>query len=77
MAITWNDPIKSYFSAYDTSHMKQVQPQIDLSNYTSVKLNAVLIYPWVKDGRMPPGRPWVAAWIANFKTWIEAGCPES
>ncbi len=77
MAITWNDPIKSYFSTYDTSHMKQVQPQIDLSDYTSVKDNAVLIYPRVADKTMPPGRPWIDPWIANFKAWIEAGCPES
>ena len=40
MAITWNDPIKTYFTAYDIQHMKQVQPQIDLGDYTSVKDNA-------------------------------------
>ena len=77
MAITWNDPIKTYFTAYDIKHMKQVQPQIDLGNYTSVKDNAVFIYPRVADKTMPPGSPWSAEWIANFKEWIEAGCPET
>ncbi|HEY2737364.1 MAG TPA: hypothetical protein VGK45_03105 [Thermoanaerobaculia bacterium] len=76
MAITWNDPIKTYFTAYDIQHMKQVQPQIDLGDYTSVKDNAVLIYPRLADGTMPPGG-WVDEWINNFKAWIEAGSPES
>ena len=76
MAITWNDPIKTYFTSYDITHMKQVQPQIDLGDYTSVKDNAVLIYPRLADGSMPPGG-WIAEWIANFKAWIEAGYPES
>ncbi len=76
MAITWNDPIKTYFTAYDIQHMKQVQPQIDLGDYTSVKDNAVLIYPRLADGTMPPGG-WVDEWIKNFKDWIEAGSPES
>jgi hypothetical protein len=77
MAITWNDPIKTYFTAYDIQHMKQVQPQIDLGDYTSVKDNAVFIYPRVEDQSMPPGSPWSAEWIANFKAWIEAGYPET
>lgn len=77
MAITWNDPIKSYFSSSDIGHMKQVQPQIDLANYASVKDNAVLIYQRVADKTMPPGSPWKDEWIANFKTWVEAGTPES
>lgn len=77
MAITWNDPIKTYFTTSDINHMKQVQPQIDLSDYGSVKDNAVLIYQRVSDGSMPPGRPWSASWIANFKEWVEAGSPES
>lgn len=77
MAITWNDPIKTYFTAYDITHMKQIQPQIDLGDYTSVKDNAVLIYPRLADKTMPPGNPWSAEWIANFKAWIEAGSPES
>jgi hypothetical protein len=76
MAITWNDPIKTYFTSYDITHMKQVQPQIDLGDYTSVKDNAVLIYPRLADGSMPPGG-WNADWIKNFKDWIEAGYPES
>ncbi len=79
MAITWNE-IQTYFTDYDASHMKQVQPQIDLRDYDSVKNNAVLIYPWVADGRMPPGdRRWTKAhpeWITNFKAWIEAGFPK-
>jgi hypothetical protein len=79
MAITWNDPIKGYFatSSYNRIHMLQVQPQMDLADYNSVKVNAVLIYQRVADKSMPPGRPWDDAWIANFKTWVEAGCPES
>jgi hypothetical protein len=76
MAITWNVPIKTYFTSYDITHMKQVQPQIDLGDYTSVKDNAVLIYPRLADKSMPPGG-WVDEWIQNFKDWIEAGYPES
>lgn len=76
MAITWNDPIKTYFTAYDITHMKQVQPQIDLGDYTSVKDNAVFIYPRLEDKSMPPGG-WPDEWIANFKAWIEAGSPET
>jgi hypothetical protein len=76
MAITWNDPIKTYFTSYDITHMKQIQPQIDLGDYVSVKDNAVLIYPRLADGSMPPGG-WNTEWIDNFKSWIEAGYPES
>jgi hypothetical protein len=80
MAITWNDPIKTYFSPSDISHMLQIQPQLDLSNYGSVRDNAVLVYQWVSTGRMPPSAPWTVKhpdWVANFKAWIEAGTPES
>jgi hypothetical protein len=76
MSVTWNDPIKSYFSPYDVSHMKQVQPQLNLADYQSTKDNAVLVYQWVSTKRMPPGNPWPDAQIAIYKEWIEAGCPE-
>jgi hypothetical protein len=74
--ITWNNTIKEYFRPYDIEHMLQVQPQIDLGNYDSVKDNAVLIYQWVSTKRMPPGNPWIQEWIDNFKQWTEAGFPQ-
>ena len=77
MAITWNNTIKAYFTQRDIDHMKQIQPQLDLGDYTSVKDNAVLVYQRLSDKvhPMPPGG-WPQAWIDNFKAWTEAGSPE-
>jgi hypothetical protein len=82
MAITWNNPIKGYFTSIDIDHMKQIQPQLDLGDYTSVKDNGVLVYQRLtdKDHPMPPkstGGPWSQDKIDNFRAWIEAGYPES
>jgi len=81
MAITWTNTIKGYFTQTDVNHMKLVQPQLDLSDYTSTKDNAVLVYNRLidKERPMPPkstGGPWLQEKIDNFKKWIEAGTPE-
>jgi hypothetical protein len=81
MAITWTNTIKGYFTQTDVNHMKLVQPQLDLSDYTSTKDNAVLVYNRLidKERPMPPkstGGPWPQEKIDNFRKWIEAGTPE-
>ena len=76
MTITWESEVHGYFTDTDAQHMLQVQPQINLKVYASVRDNAVLIYPRVADKTMPPRRPWPDDKIAKFKSWIDAGSPE-
>jgi hypothetical protein len=75
MAITWNDPIRTYFRQDDIDHMKPMD--IDLGKYGSVKDNAAGIYQQVSSKSMPPDKPWSDEWIDNFGTWVDDGCPES
>jgi hypothetical protein len=75
MAITWKDPIRTYFRQDDIDHMKPLE--IDLSDYGSTRDNAVVIYQQVSNQSMPPDQPWSAEWINNFEAWIDNGCPES
>jgi hypothetical protein len=76
VAVTWTNTIKGQFTQLDINHMKQVA-EIDLSDYTSVKSNGDDIFNMVNHKRMPPGNPWSSQYIANFKTWMDAGYPES
>ena len=81
MAITWENTIKGYLAPYARC-MQGIQPQLDLASYDSVKDNAVLIYQRLtdKDRPMPPktsGGPWPQNKIDSFRSWVEAGSPES
>jgi hypothetical protein len=77
-AITWTGTIKAQFTQLDIDHMKQVTGgSIDLGDYASVKQNGKGIYSMVNRKRMPPGNPWTAEYIQNFKTWMDAGYPQS
>ena len=51
-AVTWTNDIKKMFTDLDIDHMKS--KGIDLSDYQSVKINAVSIYTRVAQGSMPP-----------------------
>jgi len=77
-SVTWNGQIKQMFTATDIAHMKT--KGIDLSDYTSVKINAVAIYTQVKSGSMPPAGSgegaWPADWVNTFGCWIQQNCPE-
>ncbi len=75
MGITWEKDVKGYFTDYDVRHMLQIQPQLNLRSYDSVKDNAVLIYERVATKSMPPGG-WEDQRIADFKSWVEGGTPE-
>jgi hypothetical protein len=76
--VTWTNDIKGMFTAMDVDHMKT--KGIDLSDYTSVKINAVAIYGRVKSGSMPPPGsgedPWSADMVNTFGCWIQQGTPE-
>jgi hypothetical protein len=75
MAVTW-DTLRQQFTDDDVAHMKQVtNGSLDLSNCQSVQQWASQIYQMVSSGEMPPGSPWSAAWVANFKDWMDAGSP--
>lgn len=76
--VTWTNTIKNQFKTFDIDHMKQVSGgDIDLSDYASTKRNGDDIYYQVSKKKMPPGNPWSDQYIQNFKTWMDAGYPES
>ena len=75
--VTWAT-ISSYFTTADITHMKNVTGgSLDLSDCESVQHWAKQIYVAVSNQVMPPGKPWTADQIANFKAWMDAGaqCP--
>lgn len=71
---TWYGAIRGYFNSTDISHMRA--QGLDLANYDMVKDHAGDIYQQVATGNMPPGRPWVKAWVDNFLAWMNAGYPK-
>lgn len=78
MATTWLNTIKGQFTQLDIDHMKQVTGgSLDLGSYASTKANGPDVYSKVSSGKMPPGNPWSAQYVANFKAWMDAGYPES
>jgi hypothetical protein len=74
---TWNDPIRGYFTQTDITHMKNINPDIDLGSYKSVVANAQDIYQMVSTGQMPPNKPWPSDWVENFSTWAQNNFPEN
>ena len=76
--VTWTNDIRKLFTATDIAHMKT--KGIDLSDYTSVMINAVAIYTQVSSGGMPPAgsgeQPWSAQWVNTFGCWIKQQCPQ-
>lgn len=75
--VTWTSDIKQMFTALDVDHMKT--KGVDLSDYQSVKINAIGIYTRVAQGSMPPPGsgegPWTADWVNTFGCWIQQNCP--
>jgi hypothetical protein len=76
--VTWTNNIKQMFTAKDIAHMKT--KNIDLSDYTSVSINAVAIYSRVSNGSMPPPGSGQNAWtpdmVNTFGLWIQQGTPQ-
>jgi hypothetical protein len=82
-APTWENRIRDYFKAADTSHML-LDPggsgnPLDLGSYESVKANGQRIYDAVLTDFMPlpPSPKWTAAMKEDFKTWMGAGFPRA
>jgi hypothetical protein len=75
MPVDWQT-IRQQFTQEDIDHMKGATGgSLDLGDCQSVKANAQAIYDQVSSGQMPPGQPWSDQWVANFKAWMDAGCP--
>ena len=79
--VTWTNNIKAMFTPLDVAHMKQVtNNQLDLSDYSSVKIWAHKIYSEVASHAMPPPqsgeKAWSADWVNTFGCWIQQGCPQ-
>jgi hypothetical protein len=75
--VTW-DQIRGQFTDIDVDHMKNhTGGGLDLSDCQNVHEWAQEIYLRVKEGSMPPGKPWSPEWVDNFKTWMDDGaiCP--
>ena len=75
--VTW-DQIRKQFTETDIEHMKRLTGgDMDLGDCKSVHDRAQQIYEQVSAGSMPPGDPWSAEWVNNFKAWLDAGaqCP--
>lgn len=68
--------IRPLFTQEDVDHMLDVNPDLDLSSYASVKANANDIHNVLSAGAMPPGEPWPKDQVAKFKQWMDAGYPE-
>jgi len=67
--------IRPLFTQEDVDHMLDVNPDLDLSSYESVKANADDIYNVLSTGEMPPGDPWPKEQVDKFKQWIDEGYP--
>lgn len=67
--------IRPLFTQDDVDHMKEVDPNLDLSDYQSVKDNADAIYQVLSEGSMPPDGPWPQPQIQLFKEWMDQNYP--
>ena len=67
--------IRPLFTQEDVDHMLDVNPDLDLSSYDSVKANADDIYNVLSSGEMPPDQPWPKAQVDKFKQWMDDGYP--
>lgn len=65
--------IRPLFTQEDVDHMLDVDPNLDLSSYDSVKSNATAIYDVLSSGAMPPGEPWPKDNVDKFKQWMDQG----
>ena len=65
--------IRPMFRCIDVDHM--AQHSIDLTDYETVKDNAVRIRKWLRSSSPMPttstGGPWPPEWIALFERWME------
>lgn len=66
--------IKPFFERY----VGNMRWRFDLTDYEQVKNNAKQIYTRIEGKSMPPPpfAPFSDDFIAEFKTWIDQGCPE-
>lgn len=74
--------IKDLFTPRDISCMKKPKSNhgnVYLDDYENVKLNANMIFTFVKNGRMPPNtdRRWKKNRLRPFQQWMDNGCPKS
>lgn len=67
--------IRPLFTQEDVDHMLDVNPDLDLSSYDSVKANASDIYNVISNGEMPPDQPWPKSQVDMFKQWMDEGYP--
>jgi hypothetical protein len=77
---TWQQ-LQTQFNQTDIDHMNTITGgAVDLSDCTSVRVNAQEIYDRLTstdpNRQMPPGG-WPTDYIANFKAWMDSGavCP--
>ena len=68
--------IRPLFTPEDVEHMLDVDPDLDLGSYASVRENADDIERTLASGTMPPGQPWPAEQVALFRRWMDEGFPE-
>ena len=79
--VTWTADIQKMFTTEDINHMLQVtNNQLNLGNYSSVKIWASKIYSEVAAGAMPPPgsgeQPWTQDMVNTFGCWIQQGCQQ-
>ncbi|MEM7297931.1 MAG: hypothetical protein AAF391_06660 [Bacteroidota bacterium] len=73
---TWFEHIRYMFTDDDIDHMHRHRehfpgaPDIDLSDYVTVKKQWSRIWASVDEGLMPKDRdPWPEAWVQTFVNW--------
>lgn len=74
--LSFKSDIRPLFTQEDVDHMLDVDPDLDLSSFESVKENANDIYRVVSSGAMPPGDPWPKDRVEKFKQWMDDGYSE-
>jgi hypothetical protein len=68
--------VRPLFTQEDIDHMLDVDPDLDLGDYQSVKDHADAIYQVLSSGAMPPGQPWPSSQVETFKNWMDQGFPQ-
>ncbi len=71
---TYMGHIRKLFRPGDIRCMRD-EVGLELGTYLGVKLNAQRIFNVIKEGRMPPDRPWPKEQLETFGNWIDDGCP--
>lgn len=74
VTVSFANDISPIFKQYQG----QMMWRFDLTSYDQVKENAELIWGRIDGGGMPPPpfQPFSADFLATYKAWMAAGCPE-